>query len=89
MTTYTEIKRLTGNNKAFAAIALNVLTETCWWTNEWKCEVIYLRNSENDWVAIPAAYEDEGVEFTTVNGASVILTADENTYKLIAVEVEE
>ena len=88
MNTYKEIKRITGNNKAYAAIALNrTITENDWITGSDDDAIVYLRNAENDWVAIPAHYYDEGTEFNTVNGKSVILTADSN-YNYIAIEAE-
>ena len=91
MQTYKEIKRLTGNNKGFAAAALATLTETCWWVEEKPSDVIYLRTTDNDWVAIPDAYTDEidtgsAPEFYTTRGKSVTLSIDSN-YNWIAVEV--
>ncbi len=83
---YNEIRRLTGNNKNYAAAALNTLTRTCWWIDGSEGNIVYLRTTKNDWVAIPDAYADEGTEFTTVNGASVILTDSGNGY--IAIEAE-
>ena len=88
MTTYNEIKRITGNNKTYAAAALSVLTETCWWITGVESEgIVYLKTQSNDWVAIPDVYYDEGTEFTTVNGKSVVLTSDSD-YNYIAVEAE-
>lgn len=91
MTTYTRIKRLTGNNKCYAEAAIAKLVETCDWIDAARDaeDIITLRHvGSNDWVAIHAAYEDEGTEFTTVGGKSVILTANTDTYEYIAVEVE-
>ncbi len=73
-TTYTEIRRLTGNNKGYAEAALNVLVETCDWITGSEDNIVYLRNNQNDWVAILDVYADEGTEFTTVRGNSVVLT---------------
>lgn len=92
MTTYKEIRKLAGNNKNYAAAAMNVLTETCWWVAEKPTDVIYLRTNDNDWVAIPDAYTDEidsgsQIEFTTVNGKSVYLSADASG-NYIALEAE-
>ena len=54
-------------------------------------DVIYLRNADNDWVAIPDAYSDEignsTPEFTTVSGKSVFLT-DTGSSKYTAVVAE-
>ncbi len=83
---YTEIRRLTGNNKAFAAAALNTLIETCDWITGDEDFIVYLRTTENDWVAIPDVYMDEGAEFTTVRGNSVILTSDKSGSNYIAIE---
>lgn len=88
MTTYNEIKRTTGNNKSYAAAALNTLTETCWWVASDASDIVYMRTQENDWVAIPAVYCDEGVEFTTVSGASVIMTVSDKTFNYIAIEAK-
>jgi hypothetical protein len=92
MTTYNEIRKITSNNKAYAAAAMQTLTETCWWVSEQPTEVIYLRTRDNDWVAIPDAYSDEigtgsEPEFTTVRGKSVILSADDSG-NYIAIEAE-
>ncbi len=92
MTTYTRIKRLTGNNNGYAEVAIATLEETCWWIDAKRDaeDIIVLRHTtSNDWVAIPAAYEDEGTEFVTVHGKSVTLTANTDTYEYIAVTVEE
>ena len=85
--TYTEIRRLTGNNKGYAAAALAKLIETCDWIDGNEGMTVYLRDSKsNDWVAILDVYCNEGTEFTTVQGNSVILTDDGSNY--IAVEAE-
>lgn len=92
MTTYKEIKRLTGNNKNYAEAAMNVLIETSPWVAEQPTDVVYLRSNDNDWVAIPDAYTDEiginDIEFTTVSGKSVYL-ADSGTSNYIAREATE
>lgn len=84
MTTYKEITRLTGNNKGYAAMAVQTLIETSPWVtgNE---AMVYLRNADNDWVAIPDYYTNEisndiqnGPMFTSVSGITVILGADAN-----------
>ncbi len=88
MKTYKEIKRITGNNKVYAKMALDALTETCdWVASKGGSDIVYLRTTCNDWVAIPDVYEDEGAEFTTSRGASVILTHDAD-YHYIAVGAE-
>lgn len=87
MKTYTEIRKLTGNNKSYATAALNVLTETCWWITGDEGNIVYLRTRDNDWVAIPDCYLDEGTEFYTTSGKTVVLTADAD-YNYIAVEAE-
>lgn len=91
MTTYKEIRRITGNNKVYAEAALQTLTETCWWVAEKASDVVYLRDSNNDWVAIPDAYTNEiginDIEFTTVNGKSVYLN-DNGTSSYTAIEAE-
>lgn len=91
MATYKAIKRITGNNKSYAEAALSTLIATCWWIDGSEgSDIIYLRTTSNDWVAVHAAYEDEGTEFTTVGGKSVCLTqdADCNYIAVEAVEVE-
>lgn len=75
---YTEIRKITGNNKGYAAAALAKTIEECWWITGDEGNIVYLRTKENDWVAIPDVYYDEGTEFTTVGGASVVLTSDKN-----------
>jgi hypothetical protein len=87
MTTYNEIRKITGNNKAYAAAALETLKATCWWVTGDESEaIVYLRTRDNDWVAIPDVYADEGAEFTTVRGASVILADDGSNYMAIEAE---
>ncbi len=74
-----EIKRLTGNNKGFAEMALEVTKQDCWWITD-TTEVAYLRNTKtNEWVAIPGAYADEDVKcaFRTTQGNYVVLGGDD------------
>lgn len=86
MTTYKEIRRLTGNNKGYAAAALETLKATCWWITGDEGFIVYLRTPSNDWVAIPDVYAGEGAEFYTVGGASVILTDDGSNYTAVEAE---
>ena len=87
--TYKQIKRLTGNNKGYAAAALaRTIEENDWITGSEADEIVYLRNSNNDWVAIPEHYCDEDSEFNTVSGASVKLVFGQDDWKLTAVEAE-
>jgi hypothetical protein len=85
--TYNEIKRITGNNIGYAAVALaRTIEENDWITaND---DIIYLRNAQNDWVAIPEAYTDEDSEFNTTRGVSVKLVFNQDNWKMIAVVAE-
>ena len=92
MTTYTQIKRLSGNNIGYAENAIATLTETCWWIDASdldRHDIIFFRSRDNDWVAIPAAYEDEGTEFYTTRGALVSAIAHPDTCARIAVTAAE
>jgi len=94
MTTYKEIKRITGNNKGFAAAALTTLILTSPWVAGQTYDVVYLRSADNDWVAIPDYYTDEiqnevqdGPMFTSTRGVTIVLGADADA-NYIAVEAE-
>lgn len=83
--TYKEIKRLTGNNKGYAAMAHAAMIEDMDWLDGQTFDTIYLRNADNDWVAIPDYYTDEISDdiqsnpmFTTMTGKVVCLGADDN-----------
>jgi hypothetical protein len=87
--TYKEIKRLTGNNIGYAAAALaRTIEENDWITGAESDNIVYLRNSNNDWVAIPDYYCDEDSEFNTVRGVSVKLVLGQDTWKVTAVVAE-
>jgi len=86
MTTYTEIRKITGNNKAYAAAALALTIQENDWITADDTTIVYLKSKSNDWVAIPDCYADEGAEFNTVGGVSVILTDGGSGY--VATEAE-
>lgn len=86
--TYTEIKRITGTNKVYAKMALDTLTETCWWIDGSEGNIVYLRTRDNDWVAIPDVYCDEGTAFTTTRGNSVALLGGDGWGSYTATEAE-
>lgn len=89
MTTYNEIKRITGNNKGYAAAALALTIAECdWITGAESDDILYLRTQDNDWVAIPSWYCDEDAEFNTVRGVSVKLVFNQDNWKTIAIEAE-